>query len=92
MVTVAVGQINGGLSDCGPPTMQGASNLRGWSAQDFRTLEMCDNDKYPYPIQIHLIDTRILDLEWAVTIYIFVSLDSGHYLWGWGENSKIAQA
>ncbi len=36
---MAVGQINGGLSDCGP-------------------------------IQIHLIDTRILDLEWTATIYI----------------------
>ncbi len=48
VVTVAVGQINGALSDCGPPTMQ---------------------DKHPYPIQIHLIDTRILDLEWAATIY-----------------------
>ncbi len=44
VVTVAVGQINGGLSDCGP-----------------------------YPIQMHLIDTRILDLEWAATIYLHAS-------------------
>ena len=56
VVTEVVGQINGGLSDCGPPMMQG----------EVRTLERCDNDKYPYPI---LIDTRILDLEWAATIY-----------------------
>ncbi len=41
VVTVAIGQINGGLSDCG---------------------------QYPYPMQIHLIDTRILDLEWVATI------------------------
>ncbi len=39
VVTVAVGQINGGRSDCGPPTMQGASNLRGGSAQDFILLQ-----------------------------------------------------
>ena len=51
VVTVAVGQINGGLSDCGP-------------------------------IQIHLIDTRILDLEWAATIYTWWAL-MHHFLSVW---------
>ncbi len=38
--------------------------------REVRTLEACDTDKYPYPIQIHLIDTRILDLDLAATIYL----------------------
>ncbi len=44
------------------------SILNDRTVREVRTLEMCDNDKYLYPTQIHLIDTRILDLEWAATI------------------------